>query len=494
MSKPFGQYGVNRFWEAVPGLLTWFTFGIAIFLAFFEPSAAAVFIIVFDLYWTMRVLYFLIHTIAAYRTYKSVTSIDWFERIKELPDSGKIHHLVMLPTYKEEVAILQEALRALQRSKYRNDRFIVVLGGEEGDEENFRRYASIIKSEFDGVFKKLMFTVHPRGLKGEIAGKGANMKWIAKEARKYIDKAHIPYKNIIVSAFDVDTIAHNQYFARLTYLYLTVKDPLRTSYQPLTLFSNNIWYATAPVRISAFGTTFWLLAELVREERMWTFSSHSMPWQMLVDVGYHEPDLVSEDSRIFLQGLIHYDGDYRVTPMYIPVHMDAVEGETYFDSLKALYKQQRRWAWGVEHLPYMIEKFKEHPDLPRRVKLKFLFNHIEGMYTWATAPMLIFVLGYLPFFIASDSQTALISGAPFMLERTMQVAAIGVVATGIMSFLFLPKRPEKVATHNWIIMVLQWMLLPVTFILFGAFPAIDAQTRFMLGKYLGFNVTEKKKR
>ena len=493
MPDPNSQYGRLRFWEMLPGILTWSTILIAIFSSFFAPVFAVVFIIIFDLYWTLRVLYFLIHTIFAYRRYKRTVSRDWQKQVRKLKDWERIYHVVMLPTYKEDISILRNALKSLDRTKYRSDRFIVVLGGEEGDEENFLEYKKILSKEFAGKFKKLIFTVHPRGLKGEMPGKGSNMKWMAESVHPIIDKMHIPYHDIIVSAFDVDTIGHEQYFGRLTYLFLTVDDPLRASYQPLTLFSNNIWYAKAPVRISAFGTTFWLLAELVREERMWTFSSHSMPWQMLVDVGYHEPNLVSEDSRIFMQGLIHYDGDYRVVPMFIPVHMDAVEGDTYWESLKALYKQQRRWAWGVEHLPYMIEQFKKHPELPKRVKRRFLFNHIEGMYTWATAPMLIFMLGYLPFFVAGDSPIAIIANSPFALERMMQVATIGVFATGIMSFLFLPKRPGEVGKHNWIIMILQWGLLPITFILFGAIPAIDAQTRFMLGTYLGFNVTEKKK-
>ena len=30
----------------------------------------------------------------------------------------------------------------------------------------------------------------------------------------------------------------------------------------------------------------------------------------------------------------------------------------------ALYKQQRHWAWGVEHFPYMVKQFAEHPQLP----------------------------------------------------------------------------------------------------------------------------------
>ena len=298
-------------------------------------------------------------------------------------------------------------------------------------------------------------------------------------------------EDIVVSAFDIDTIAHPQYFSYLTYLYATVENPTRSSYQPIAMFSNNIWSANAPVRIGAFGTTFWLFGELTRSERLWTFSSHSMPWKMLKDVGFWQKDIVSEDSRIFMQAFLHYHGEYRVTPMFLPVSMDAVTGDTYWESMKALYVQMRRWAWGVEHLPFIIDGFKNDKQIAWRKKAHYIFNHIEGMYTWATAPIIMFVLGWLPLWVAKGQSNALIQAAPFTLEQLMQFAMIGILISAVMSLILLPQRPTQVRRHTWLIMGLQWILLPITFILFGSFPAIDAQTRLMVGKYLGFHVTKK---
>jgi hypothetical protein len=39
--------------------------------------------------------------------------------------------------------------------------------------------------------------------------------------------------------------------------------------------------------------------------------------------------------------------------------------------------------------------------------------------------------------------------------------------------------------------MLQWIMVPLTMIIFSAIPGLDAQTRLMFGRYMGFWVTPK---
>ena len=487
------HYGQLRFWEMLPGLVIWTTFVLALVLSFLQPLWVIIFIIVFDLLWLYRVIYFNLFMVIAWVAYRKTIKVDWHKKLEGLRGADSKIHLVFLPTYKEDYEIIETTLKSLQNNSFPANRMMIVLGGEEGDRAHFEEVAQKAQKEFGSIFKKMIITVHPKGLPDEMQGKGSNLNWMGHRVEEVLQAEFpdIADEDMIVSAFDVDTIAHKQYFSYLTYLYCTIPNPTHSSFQPVALFSNNIWTASAPVRVGAFGTTFWLFGELARAERLWTFSSHSMPWKMLRDVRFWQKDIVSEDSRIFMQAFLHYHGEYRVTPMFLPVSMDTVTGRTYAESLVALYKQMRRWAWGVEHLPFLIDGFRRDPKIPWQKKFHYIFNHLEGMFTWATAPIIMFLLGWLPLYVAKGQTNAIIQAAPFTLEQLMRLAMIGMIVSASMSLTLLPRRPGTVRPHAWIMMLLQWLLLPITFIAFGSLPAVDAQTRLMLGKYLGFNVTKK---
>ncbi len=189
---------------------------------------------------------------------------------------------------------------------------------------------------------------------------------------------------------------------------------------------------------------------------------------------------------------MRYDGNYRVTPLYMPVSMDAVRGATYRKTLVSLYKQQRRWAWGVEHFPYMAIEFSRRKTIPIRKKIKYFWNLTEGMYSWATAPLLIFILGRLPFYVGSKQleSSLLFARTPHILSILMLLSIAGIFISMVLMVRLLPPRPDKVSRVKKLGMFLQWAFLPFTITLLSV-PALDAQTRLALGQYLGFSVTEK---
>lgn len=488
-----GDRAKYRWLEIMPGAAVWITFAAAIILSFVAPIWAIAFIIVFDLYWLIRVLYILVYLLLAYRRFRAASKVNWVAKVQALPGWREITHIIMIPTYQEPYAVLRETILSLAKVEYPLDRFIVVLATEERDAANIRPIASKLQDEFSKVFGFFLVTEHPGQIVGEVAGKGSNIAWAGRQVKHYIDQQRIPYEKILVSTFDADTVAHSQYFSYLTMTFLQHPNRLRTSYQPIPLFHNNIWEARAMMRVVANSTTVWLLTETMRPDRLFTFSSHSMPWQALIDVDFWQSDIVTEDSRIFLQCYIRYDGDYQVTPMYIPLSMDTVHSESVWRSWKNQYLQIRRWAYGVENFPYMAWNFAKNPLIPRMQKVKYIWNQLEGVYTWATAPLLIWLIGWLPFHTNHPSLTTsvLAANAPMIIQWLMIGAMTGLIITAIVTSVLLPARPDHRPWWYWPIMLVQWILLPVTMIVFGSIPAIDAQTKLMLGRYLGFWVTEK---
>ncbi|MFY9493105.1 MAG: glycosyltransferase family 2 protein [Minisyncoccia bacterium] len=485
---------IYRALEIMPGALAWGTLIGLVLLSVYQPAAAAVFIILFDVYWFVKVLYLSLHLRSGYRRLKENLKVDWWSKLSERPDWEDYWHLVILPMYKEPYEVVRQSFRSLAGSRYDRNKMIVVLALEERGGAEALKTSELIKEEFAPDFFKMLVTVHPQNIAGEIAGKGSNEVWAGRRVKEeIIDPLNLPYEKIITSVFDVDTNVWNQYFALLTFRYLSHPNPNRASFQPIPIFTNNIWEAPALARVVSFSSSFWLTMQQERPERQVTFSSHSMSFQTLVEVGFWQTNIVSEDSRIFWQCYNFYNGDYETVSLYAPVYMDAAVDATFWKSMKALYKQQRRWAWGTENLVYCLFAFIKNKTLPLGKKLRHGFNLVEGYYSWATNALIIFLMGWLPVILGGTAfnVTILSYNLPRITRTIMTLAMLGLVSSAVISMNLLPPRPPRYGRHKYIWMILQWALVPLTTIIFGSIPALDAQTRLMLGKYMGFWVTPK---
>ncbi len=500
-----GDRRFYRFLEILPGLLAWGTLAAVVLISFKAPVFATIFIILFDIYWLIKTIYLSVLTRSSFLKMRKNLKVDWSARMQSVDENPELlgikpddlYQLVILPAYKEPYSLVRDSLSAILRSNYRKDKMIVVLATEARAGVHSAELARQAEAEFGNSFFKFIVTAHPAGIEGELEGKGSNETWAGNEVKeKVIDALGIPYNRVVVSVFDIDTVVPADFFACLAWNYLTAHKPLRSSFQPIPIFTNNIWEAPAFARVFAFSTTFWQMIQQARKEQLVTFSSQSIGFQALVDVGFWQKNVVSEDSRIYWQCLLRYDGDWQTIPMYYPVYMDSNVGPTFWQTLKNQYKQIRRWHYGAENNPYFMFGFSKNTKMSFSQKWQKTLIQIERTHSSPTNAIIIFLLSWLPIWVGGTNFTASILSynLPRITSTIMNISLLGLITSAMLSIILLPEKPPQYGKLKWVWMAIQWILFPVNFIFFGAIPALDAQTRLMFGKYMGFWVTTKDRR
>lgn len=488
-----------RIFEILPGFLAWGTLLLTFIISATAPVFAAFFIIAFDLYWFFKTIFLSLHLRVSYNKTKKFLKINWYKKLKQKfpEDWRQINHLVFLPFFDESFEILDTTLMSLRASHYDLKRVAVVLGAEKRAGQEALMVASKIREKYEADFMSFLITVHPDDIVGELAGKGSNENWMGQEAKdKLVDKREMDYKKTVVSVFDADTQIYPEYFGCLTWHYLKSKKPHRSSFQPIPVFHNNIWDAPSFSRVAGLSCTFWQMMQQARQDRLTTFSSQAISFQSLVDMNFWTPKNVSEDSRVFWKALLAFDGDYEVVPLHYPVSMDANLAHTYWQTAKNVYKQQRRWAWGSENVAYLLFGSIKNKKFPLWQKIKRNFEHMEGFWSWPTNALMIFLLGWLPLALGGQefNQLTLAYNLPRITRLIMTFAMVGMISSIVYSLSLIPKCPPRHKKRRYVWMVLQWFLIPVNLIIFGSLPALDAQTRLMLGRYMGFWVTPKERK
>lgn len=484
-----------RILEIIPGLASWGTLVGVVLLSIYLPFFAAYFIIAFAIYWVLKTAFLSYHLRHNWRRLRHHMSLNWGDMIKRF-EYEHIYHVIVLPFYKEPEEVIDHSLEALSKAHYDSKRLIVVLASEEAGGSEAAETAKKMQNKWQGHFRTLLVTKHPKGVPGEMAGKGSNAAFAAEEVRKEIlDKEEIKYKDVLVSIFDIDTVVYPEYFNCLVWHFMTAERPYKSSFQPVPIFNNNMWQAGPLSRVVAMSSTFWEMVQQERPERMATFSSHSVPFSALYEVGYWQKNMVSEDSRIYWNLMIANNGEYDVVPLSYPVSMDANVGNSMYETIKNIYKQHRRWTYGVENFVYIVYHFTKNKKIPLRRRISVTLQQAEGYWSLVTNPIMLFILGWAPLFFGGRvfHETVLSYNLPIVVRNLLILAMFGLVISSIISLSLVPKRPQRKSRFAYIVMALQWFLVPVTMIVFSALPGLDAQTRLMFGKYMGFWVTPKKR-
>lgn len=482
-----------RLLEIVPGLASWGTLIGVVVASLYAPFLAAYFIIAFAIYWVLKTAFLSYHLRHNWRRLRHHMSLDWSEMLERF-QYAHMHHIVVFPFYNEPIEVAEATILSLSKVRYDKKKISVILAAEERAGESAHKIAQSLKDKYGSEFADFHVTTHPKDVPGEMAGKGSNVAYAVEEARKKIlDARKIPYENVLVSNFDIDTVLYPDYFNCLIWHFMTAENPLKSSYQPVPLFNNNLWQAGSLSRVVAMSSTFWEMVQQERPERMATFSSHSVPFQALYEVGYWQRNMVSEDSRIYWNLMIANDGEYDVIPLSYPVSMDANTAPTLFGTIQNIYRQHRRWTYGVENFVYIVYHFTKNKNIPLGRRIKITLQQAEGYWSLVTNPIMLFILGWAPIFLGGRvfHETVLSYNLPIVVRNLLILAMFGLVISAVISLSLIPKRPEGRSRFAYVVMALQWILVPITMVVFSSIPGLDAQTRLMFGRYMGFWVTPK---
>ena len=529
---------LQRFFEILPGAASWTILLGIVFMTFWKPILAAILIIAFDFYWLLRLFYATLFLVLAYLRLSFESDTDWMKRVHGLDDldhysrelagvsagfspgkwfslmvhkkelrllketgasqplSKDIYHLVIVPVLMEPREILEPGIRGLTQGSFPSSQVLVVLAVEDRARDQVKRGTEEIREKYASSFLDFLLTFHPDGISGEARVKGSNVSYAARQAAGYFQDKGIPFDNVIVSCFDADTVVSPDYLACLTYRFMSCPDRQQSSFQPIPVYHNNIWEATGFARVLEMGSSFFQLVESTNPDTLVTFSSHSMSFKALVDAGYWPVDMISDDSAIFWKCFIHFHGNYHVVPMYTTISMDVVTAKNWFKTVQNVYRQKRRWAWGVENFPIVIRGFLQSGQISLYDKIRHGFKLFEGHVAWATWAILLTVIGWLPALYAGRefSDTVVYYSAPRITAIIFNLATLALLTTLVLSQCLLPRRKVRHLFFKRIVLALEWFFVPLIVTFLSALPALEAQTRLMLGKYMEFWVTDKQRK
>jgi len=477
----------HRLLELLPGVCTWLILSSFLWANRLFPLAFGLAVLVYDVYWLYRSTALGVRILIAYRRLRHAEATDWLSAAAEQPGFGQVQHLVLIPTYGESVDILRTTLRHLVDQDFPRERMAVVLAFEARDAEAPRR-ARLLTQEFEGSFGRLWATFHPQ-LPDEVAGKSSNEAWAARWAKERLEAEGIDVAWTTVTTCDADSRFHPKYFSALTYNFLT--KPRLRMYQPVILFYANIWRVPAPTRVLNSVHSLWQLAKLTRTDKLVPQSTYSLSLAACAEAGYWDVDVIPEDSHMFFKQLFHFGDQVHVEPIYLPVLADAAERPGYVGTLRSQFEQEKRWAWGVADIPYVLLGLLRTPPRTSLRRWYRGLRYIEEHLSWPVSPFILTFGGSAPAVL--NQQFARTPAGHLLPNLCGFVLTASLASLGVMVIVDRRIKPRAPAAHpvRAAAHVLEWALMPAVGIALSALPGLVAHSRLLFGRYLEYKVTQK---
>lgn len=406
----------------------------------------------------------------------------------------QVHHVVLLPNFREPLAILERTLGGLAAQENATQQLTVVLAMEGADPEAETK-AAVLRRQYAASFAHLLVTVHPANLPGEIPGKGCNQRWAALHAREFlVGKLGMSLDQLTLTSCDADSLLHPDYFGEVARLFAADPERHYRYWQAPLRFDNNIWRIHPFVRVLTMLASVLNLSELANPFVLkLTQSTYTFSFRLADAIDYWDTQVVAEDSHILLRGFFGSTGRASLRPVFLPISGDAVTGDTTAQALHNFYRQRTRHAWACQNTAYVLQQWNAHPQISFSQKLIYLLQVLQDYSLFATA-VFVLALGWLLGFVVTGSPVVsffilAIPSAFFVL-----VNAVGSAGTWLIWAIEHMRAVQDVNGWRPSLMVLDlltWVVMPVVTLILAVLPVLHANTKMLAGSQLLFVRTQK---
>jgi hypothetical protein len=484
--------------DGIPGFFAWLALVLTVVGAVVRPHMVIALAAALSAYSAFRFAVGAIANFVGLRRIRRWEAINWSAEYERLAGPGSlprhhVHHVVIIPNYREPITVLARTLESLAKQEDAATRMTVVLAMEAADPEA-QPNAEHLRDRYRHLFTHFYFTIHPKGLPGEMQCKSANETWAARWIkRKLVDQKGYDIGQILVTTMDADTVWHPSHFACLSTLFaVNVNRHLRFWQGPMR-YHRNIWDINPTMALVHAYSSAWELAYLSAPGwKPLPMSSYSLSMRLLDGVGYWDGDVIADEWHMFIKAFFQRGGEIKLERVFLPFAGDATSGSGLLDSLRNRYRQSLRHAWGSKEVGFAIARMIENPEISRRAGLRLLVRVAHdivlagaGWVIMTVGPQMVLLL--YPQMVLNEWNT------PVFLVLQLSLAIVSVLGAifWLLDIRIRPRRSRKWTFKEVLTTVVSFPLLPFLMLLVLAIPAIHAQTLLLLGMPIQFKVTRK---
>lgn len=489
--------GIFKKWHILETIVASINTGIIVILitgAIFFPTQTAYLILIFNIYWTYKLVRWALFSFLIERKISKNRNINWYQKIlDEKLNINNIYHLVLITSYKESEELLSKTIENIKNQEFPSSRIILVLAMEERD-KTAHDISTKLVNKFEKHFFKVWTTFHILE-KDETVGKHSNERYSAKKCVEFLRAMKIDIKNVIATITDADVIFYKNYLSNITYNFFKDPDNQYNFYHGANLYYSNFTQIPFIERVFATQLSLWYLASL-ENKYLGPISTYSLSLNTIKEAGYWDPDVIMEDANIFYKAIYKYKTKIKSVPIYTPLYMTMPQTNKYIGSLKSFYVQLRRYTFFNTFLnTHLIKVIITDKKINPIKKYLLLFDKLEVDMLW---PVYWFILTFgLNMFIILNHEFMLTSlGLTFSFILKLTIYVYAFLFINIISVDYQLRRKTsfgKFPIWREIFNLLQWISMPLVGFYTAFLPYIDSQFRLLLNKPLEYVVAGKGK-